>query len=288
MTAAATARVPWFGLALAALWCAATAAPMLMGPDSGALNIERSWSPPSSAHFLGCDGQGRDVAARLAAAAGPTLTAMTLSVACAMLIGAAAGMAAGLAGGWVDAAVQLSADVFFAFPRLVLALALAAATGGGIAAVVAAFAMMCWPAVAAPVRAQTIGLRRENYILAAEALGASAGRIVLRHVLPGLAAGLSAQVGTLAAQAILLEAAMSFLGLGPPEPAPSWGGMVRDGLTALDHAPATALSAGAAIFLAALCANLLADWAAQRLDRRPSALAAAKMDAAKINSPKCP
>lgn len=270
-------RPPLPAVALLALWLiVAVAAPFAVAPESVDIDLSAAWAGPTAAAPLGFDGLGRDVLARLASAALPALLTAAGGASLTLLLGVGLGLSAGSAGGWIDAAVRLSAEAFMAFPRMVFALTTAAALGGGTTTVVCAFAAMSWPMIALPVRAEVVALRRESFITAARALGASPRRIAFRHTAPALFGGAAARVGVLAAQIVLLEGAMSFLGLGAPEPTPSWGGMIRDGLPMLHRAPHTAVAGATAIFAAALAANLTADWVAAVVDRRPSALAAAR------------
>lgn len=252
--------IGWAGLALFG--------DALVDPADAAIALSRAWAPPSLEHPLGCDGLGRDVFARLLSGARAAFMVAVPGALAALLLGGFLGASAGMAGGRVDAATRGLADVAAAFPRLILALALSAAMAPGPLSAVVAFMLAAWPMVALPTRAQTLSLRREEFIRAAEALGGSKTHILRRHVLPGLWGGLLARSGGLTAQAVLLEAALGFLGLGVQEPQSSWGGMIRDGTPMLAHAPAMALSAAAAVFVVALAANLTADAAARRLDRR--------------------
>jgi ABC-type dipeptide/oligopeptide/nickel transport system permease subunit len=250
----------WASLALFGPW--------LIDPADAAINLSRAWAPLSAVHPLGCDNLGRDIAARLASGA---RTAFLISVPAAVLtiiLGGAAGVAAGMTGRRGGALLGALSELSLAFPRLVLALALGAALGGGTGAIIAAFVLVSWPAVAQPTRAQTLALRREAYVQAATALGASPLHVLRRHVLPGLRGAWLARSGGLIAQAAMLEAALGFLGLGVEEPQASWGAMLRDGLPMMSQAPALAAAAGGAVFIAALAINLAADAAARRLDPR--------------------
>jgi ABC-type dipeptide/oligopeptide/nickel transport system permease subunit len=250
----------WASLALLGPW--------LIDPADVMINLSRAWAPLSAAHPLGCDNLGRDIAARLAAGAG---TAFLISVPAAVLtiiLGGAAGAAAGMTGRGGAALLGALSELSLAFPRLVSALALGAALGGGRGAIIAAFVLVSWPTVAQPTRVQTLSLRQEAYVQAAAALGASPKHVLRRHVLPGLRGAWLARSGGLIAQAAMLEAALGFLGLGVQEPQASWGAMLRDGLPMMSQAPALAAAAGGAVFTTALAVNLAADAAARRLDPR--------------------
>lgn len=242
--------------------------PAWIDPADLMINLSRAWAPPSAAHPLGCDNLGRDIVARLASGAGTAFLISVPAAALTLALGGAAGMAAGMAGRRGDAVLKALSELSLAFPRLVLALAAGAALGGGIAAIIAAFVLVSWPAVAQPTRAQTLNLRQEAYVQAATALGASPSHVLRRHVLPGLRGAWLARSGGLIAQAAMLEAALGFLGLGVEEPLTSWGAMLRDGLPMMGRAPALAAAAGGAVFVTALTINLASDAAARRLDPR--------------------
>lgn len=240
----------------------------LVDPADTAISLARAWAPPSTHHPLGCDGLGRDVLARLTLGARAALWVAGPGALAALLVGGGLGAAAGMLGGGVDRLVRGFADATTAFPRLILALALSSVMGPGALSAAVAFVLAAWPIAALPTRAQTLALRREEFVRAAEALGASRRHILRRHILPGLRGDWLARAGGLTAQAVLLEAALGVLGLGVQEPQSSWGGMIRDGTPVLGHAPAMALSAAAAVFAVALAANLTADAAARRLAPR--------------------
>lgn len=254
------------------VWAAAALlADSLVSPADAAISLTRSWAPPSADHPLGCDGLGRDVLARLTLGARSAFLIAVPGALAALALGGGLGAAAGVAGGRFDAVVRSLAELTTVFPRLVLALALSAVMGPSVVTAVVAFTLAAWPMAALPTRAQTLALRREEFVHAAEALGASRGHILRRHILPELWSGWLARTGGLIAQAALLEAALGVLGLGAQEPQASWGGMIRDGAPMLGQAPAMALSAAAAVFVVALAANLTADAIAHRLDPRRGA-----------------
>lgn len=255
--------------ALLTAWAAAALlGDSLVSPSDAAIYLPRAWAPPSADHPLGCDGLGRDVLARLVLGARSAFLIAVPGAVAALVLGGGLGAAAGMAGGRFDAVVRSLAELATVFPRLVLALALAAVIGPGPLAAVVAFTLAAWPMTALPTRAHTLALQREEYVHAAEALGGSRVHILRRHILPGLWSGWLARAGALIAQAALLEAALGVLGLGTQEPQSSWGGMIRDGAPMLGRSPALALSAAAAVFLVALAANLTADAVARRLDPR--------------------
>lgn len=258
-----------FPAALLTVWAAtALLGDSLVTSTDAAITLSRAWAPPSPDHPLGCDGLGRDVLARLVLGARSTFLIAVPGALAALALGGGLGAAAGMAGGRLDAVIRGLAELTAVFPRLVLALALAAVLGPGPLAAVVAFTLAAWPLAALPTRAQTLALRREEFVHAAEALGGSRGHILRRHILPALWSGWLARAGGMIAQAVLLEAALGVLGLGAQEPQSSWGGMIRDGAPMLNQAPAMALSAAAAVFVIALAANLTADAAARRLDPR--------------------
>ncbi|MBP2312950.1 ABC transporter permease [Azospirillum soli] len=244
---------------LLALAAVAVAAPLIVPHDPAAVDLARAWAPPSPAHWLGCDALGRDVVSRLLLGARASLLVAAAAAVLATLLGVALGIVGSLAGRWAEAVVGHAVDVALAFPKLVLALVLVALLGPGVPATAAAIGLASWPDVARLTRALVAAAHREPYVRAAAACGAGRRYVLWRHVLPHIRAALLARAGALAAQAVLAEAALGFLGLGVQDPLPSWGGMIRDGLPVIAARPAMALAASLAVFTTALAVNLLVD-----------------------------
>jgi peptide/nickel transport system permease protein len=243
----------------------------VVGPgDPLVLDVDRGLSelglplPPSSDALLGTDHLGRDVLARVAAAAKTSLGVAALATLLSLIIGLAVGLTAGYAGGWVDGALMRTVDLVLAFPFLLLAILLAsvlreAGDSHSSAPVMLTLALAGWTTIARVVRAKVLPIARGDLVIAARALGASPFRIVVRHVLPNVA-GAVVVVGVLAfAQNLLAESTLSYLGLGPPPPDPTWGRMLYEGRTFYRSAPHLVLVPGLAIVTAVIAFNLLAE-----------------------------
>ena len=232
-------------------------------------NASLSLAPPSAAHWLGADFMGRDVYSRIVYGARISLAVGIGSTLLGCAFGVVLGLASGYLGGWVDLVVQRLVDILQALPLLVMALVMAASLGPSLENTIIAIAIPLIPYVARVIRSNTLALREMPFVEAAEAIGMSELRIALRHVLPNTLAPLivlaTAQLGS----AILTEASLSFLGLGIPEPHPSWGRMLSE-LAAeyVRTAPWLVVFPGIAISLVVVGTNLLGDAVRDLLDPR--------------------
>ena len=234
-------------------------------PYSGDLRTTRLL-PPSAAHWFGTDDQGRDILSRVIFGTRITLVVVVLVALLAAPIGLVVGTVAGYAGGYVDATLMRITDIFLAFPRLILALAFVAALGPGIENAVVAIAITSWPPYARIARAETLTIRKSEYIAAVEMIGASPWRVVLRHIMPLCVSSVIVRVTLDMAGIILTAAGLGFLGLGAQPPAPEWGAMIANGrLYVLDHWWVAA-APGGAIFVVSLGFNLLGDGLRDALD----------------------
>ncbi len=223
---------------------------------------------PSAAHWFGTDYLGRDMWSRLVHGSRISLTLGLISVGVGMLFGVTIGVVAGFVGGKVDAILMRCTDAIWAFPALMLALAITSALGRGLVNSMIAIGIVGIPFFARLARASTLSARELDYVLAARALGASTPRILGRHILPNIAAPLIVQTSLSLSLAILAEASLSFLGLGTQPPDPSWGTMVNTGQRLVELSPWPVVFPGLAIMLAVLAFNLIGDGLRDALDPR--------------------
>jgi peptide/nickel transport system permease protein len=239
-----------------------TADPLARDLDHG-LTARGAPLGPSVRALLGTDPLGRDVWARLVAGAGSSLVVAGLATVTALALGLVVGLTAGARGGWVDAALMRGVDLVMAFPALLLAILLGAALresslAGSRAPVVIVLAIVSWGVMARVIRAKAIVVARADYVLAARALGATPWRIAVRHLLPGVAGVVLVALVATFAQNLLNESVLSFLGLGPPPPAPTWGRMVYEGRAYYRIAPHLLIAPGLAIVAAITAVHLVA------------------------------
>jgi peptide/nickel transport system permease protein len=223
---------------------------------------------PALAHWLGTDQLGRDVLSRIIHGTRTSVQAGIVSVGFALIAGVSIGLLAGYHGGWIDDVLVLLVDALWSFPTLVLALAIAASLGPGLTNAMLAIGVVFTPVFARLVRGQTLSVRERDFVIAARALGAGSGRIMLRHIWPNVTAPIIVQTSLLVASAIVVEAALSFLGLGTEPPTSSWGSMLKAGYQYMQQAPWLSFAPGAAIFVTVLAFNLLGDGLRRGLDPR--------------------
>ncbi len=215
-------------------------------------------SPPGAPFHLGTDDLGRDVLSRLLYGARISLLVGLVATVVTMLIGTAIGLAAGYFGGAVDTVLMRITDVMLAFPGLLLAAALVAVMRPSIWTIFVVIGLVSWTGVARVVRSETLSLRERDFVVAARAMGASHGRILVRHVLPNVAPTLIAIAALSTSGAILLDAGLSFLGMGVPPPTPTWGRMIQEASTYYRVAPWLMAFPGLAVLYAVLTFNLIA------------------------------
>jgi peptide/nickel transport system permease protein len=247
---------------------AALAAPLLAIRSPLAQRLDDRLTPPGASSLLGLDQLGRDIFSRLLFGARISLLVGLVVVALAGVVGTLVGVIAGFAGGWADHVLMRVTDVFFAFPSLILAMAIAAALGPSLTHAMVAIAAVTWPVYARLSRAQTLVLNRLEFLDAARAMGAPDLRIVLRHIVPNALAPLVVQASFNMGEAILIAAGLSFIGFGAQPPTPEWGVMVSEGRDYITTQWWVPTFPGLAILLAVTGFNLLGDGIRDVLDPR--------------------
>ena len=248
---------------------AAVFAPALApyGPLEGGLADRLE--PPSSAHIMGTDSQGRDEYSRVLYGAQVSLVAGVASVVMGVLIGGTIGALAGGVGGKLDSFLMRVVDVLLAVPGILLAIGIVAFLGRGLPQIMFAVAVVNVPIFARILRGSLLALRESDYVTASRSLGASGTRILLRHLLPNSLSPLIVAATLALATAIIDVAGLGFLGLGPPDPrTPEWGTMLTDSTKFIRQAPWLLLFPGAAIVISAVGFNLLGDGLRESLDPR--------------------
>lgn len=247
---------------------AAAGAPLLAPYDPNAPDFLSILAPPSSAHWLGTDDLGRDVLSRIIYGSQASLMVGALSVVGALMIGTLVGLLSGYFGGATDAVLMRIMDVIFAFPAILLALAITAVLGPSLPNAILAIAVVNLPVFARIARAQTLVLRQQEFVEAKRSLGFDTPNILFTTILPNSLAPLVVQGSLLFASAIITESYLSFLGLGVQPPAATWGNMLRSALGFMDIAPWLAWFPGIAIFITVLGFNLLGDGLRDQFDPR--------------------
>lgn len=263
-------RLAMAGLVIVGLLLLVAAfAPLIAPHDPLTQDLSRRLLPPGTpGNLLGTDDFGRDILSRIIFGARITLYIIALVAVTAPALGLLIGTVAGYFGGWVDATLMRLTDIFLAFPRLILALALVAVLGPGIENAVLAIALTAWPPYARVARAETLTVRSSDYIAAIRLQGASAPRIIAGHVVPMCLSSVIIRVTLDMAGVILIAAGLGFLGLGVLPPTPEWGLMISSGRKFLFEQWWVATMPGLAIFIVSLGFNLLGDGLRDVLDPR--------------------
>jgi peptide/nickel transport system permease protein len=244
-------------------------APVIAPRNPAMVDLFHRLSPPGAGHWFGTDELGRDVLSRVVYGARLSLAVAVSVVACSLTLGIVLGGIAGYCGGFVDTAINTFAmNAFMAMPGILLAIAFVAFLGPGITNLILALSIGGWVGYARLVRGQVLAIREREFVEAARALGASNLRIFLRHILPNIIQPLIVQSAIGMAGAVLAEATLSFLGLGVPPPAASWGSMLDEARSHLFDAPYLVLFPALAVMLCVLCFNFLGDALRDYLDPR--------------------
>lgn len=255
------------GAALLVLMCGlALLAPLISPYDPAIGNVADRYEPPSLDHLMGTDGFGRDVLTRALWAGRVSLLIGVSVVAISICISLLVGVVAGLRGGWVDSLLMRITDAMLVFPTLFLLITIVAVFGNDIWILTLVLALTSWQAGARLLRGEVLAVRNREYITAARALGASGLRIGLRHVVPAVTAVVTVTATVRVPFTILLEASLSFLGLGVQPPTPSWGNMIGDAQTVLTTAWWSSVFPGLFIVATVMAFNLLGDGLRDALD----------------------
>jgi peptide/nickel transport system permease protein len=234
-------------------------APFLGLPSPYELDISAMLGPPSLSHPLGTDELGRDLLSRTIYAARLSLLVAATAAGVGLVFGTLIGVVAAYFGGWADVLLMRFMDLLFSFPAMLLAIVLMASLGTSTLNAMVAIGIVFVPGFSRLARAATAAVMRENYIEAAQAIGMSHARIMFREILPNIAAPLLVETTAALSYAILLESALSFLGLGSQPPEPSWGTMLNTGRGFMSQAPWLSIVPGTAIFLTVLAFTLIGD-----------------------------
>ena len=244
---------------LSVLLLLALLAPLISPYSPTAQDVNAMLQDPSGAHWLGTDDLGRDTLSRLIYGAPISLFACLLAVGVGLVLGVPIGLCAGYLGGWVDAIISRVIETMMSFPGIVLAIGVTGALGIGLINAMIAVGIVFAPEFARLTRSQTMLVRHELYVDAARSFGASPARIMLRHILPNAFEPILVQTTILLAIALLVEASLSFIGLGIQPPYPSWGAMLARAYADMDIAPAQMYPPGVAILVTALAFNALGE-----------------------------
>jgi peptide/nickel transport system permease protein len=269
-------RIPWLPVLgagfLLLLVAVAVAAPLIAPQDPTRQSLRARLVGPTleaadgRAHLLGTDHLGRDVLSRVIYGARVSLIVGFAAVLVGGIVGASLGITAGFRAGWLDSAIMTVADAQLAFPFILLAIGIIAVLGPSFPTLVAVIGLSGWVAYARILRAQVLALRSREFVEAIHVLGGSAARVMLRHIVPNVLSSLVVIATLELARAIVLEATLSFLGLGIQPPTPSWGGMVHEGREYLDSAWWISTAPGVVLMLTSLLVSRVGDWLRDALD----------------------
>ncbi len=251
-----------------ALFAIAFLAPYLSRHSPTAYDLDAILLPPSTAHPLGTDEEGRDVLSRMIYGTRISLSVGFISVFLYVLIGAILGALAGYFGGWVDIVISRAIEIMICFPTFFLILAVLAFIGPSLVNIMAVIGLTSWPGIARLVRGEFLKLRRQDFVLAGKTVGASASRLIFRHILPNSMAPVFVSATFGVASSILVESSLSFLGFGVQPPTPSWGEILSQSRDFMDIAWWLALFPGIAIFISITAYNLVGEGLRDAIDPR--------------------
>ena len=243
-------------------------APIFATFDPNATDLLNIRTSPSKAHILGTDDLGRDIFSRLLYGGRVSIAVGVASMMLQILIGVTLGVVAGYFGGLIDKIIMRIVDIIMCFPFFVIAIALAAVIGGSITNLVLIIGMLMWPVITRIVRGEVLVTKQNEYILAAKALGFNTFEIIIHHIIPNIISAILVSSTLCIAQGILMEATLSFLGLGVNPPTPSWGNMLvaAQNMSVLSHKWWMWIPAGMSVVLIVLSVNFVGDGLRDALD----------------------
>ena len=244
--------------------------PAATGMTPNAVDVNQFREPPSAQHWLGTDSAGRDVLARVLSGGRVSLGVGVVSALSAVLVGLVLGVVAGNGGRLADSVIMRAADITLSFPSLIVVVVVAGILGPSVTTLIITVALFEWPTTCRLVRGELLSLREQEFIQAARVMGVSELRLVMRHFVPALLMPLTVVTTLLIAHTVLLEAALSFLGLGVQPPQASWGNMLNDAqsLTIVEEMPWLWLPPGVAIIVTVLAVNFVGDGLRDAVDTR--------------------
>ena len=257
-----------FAAGILIFWITAVIIGQLSNLSPNHIDLNAILSSFNAQHWLGADDLGRDILARILSGVKVSFTVAILVTLITMLIGVVIGLLAGFYGGKVDSFLMKITDIFLAFPGILLAIAFAAVLGPGITNLMIALCITGWVSYARLTRGQTLSLRNRQHVVAAESLGASVPRLLIKHILPLLSSILIVEATYSLASVMIAEASLSFLGLGIQAPNASWGTMLRDGVRYMLVAPHYVLVVGLSLMSLILAINLGGDYLRDKMDVR--------------------
>jgi peptide/nickel transport system permease protein len=257
-----------FALSILVFWLLAVLIGQLAGLQANAIDLNAILASPNTQNWLGADDLGRDILARILEGIQVSFLVAVVVTVITMFVGVSVGLLAGFYGGKVDAFLMKITDIFLAFPGILLAIAFVAVLGAGISNLILALCITGWVSYARLARGQTLSLRNRQHVLAAESLGASVPRLLIKHILPLLGSILMVEATYSLASVMIAEASLSFLGLGIQAPSASWGAMLRDGVRYMLVAPHYVLVVGLSLMSLILAINLGGDYLRDKMDVR--------------------
>ena len=257
-----------FAISILVFWLVAVLLGHIFNINPNHIDLNLILASPNSQNWLGADDLGRNILARILEGVQVSIFVASIVTIITMLIGITVGLLAGFYGGSLDSLLMKITDIFMAFPGILLAIAFAAVLGAGIGNLILALCITGWVSYARLARGQTLSLRNRQHVVAAQSLGASVPRILIKHILPLLGSLLIVEATYSLASVMIAEASLSFLGLGIQAPNASWGAMLRDGVRYMLVAPHYVLIVGLSLMSLILAINLGGDYLRDKLDVR--------------------